>query len=178
MQDEILDIVNEHDQVIGTVNRADAASDKVYLRIVLAFLIDQYGRIGLLKRTAHKILDPLAWALVGGCVASGENYDTAIVREVAEEVNLHPADYRISLLGYYPPHQGWLNRHGVGYYKKVYLLELKQNEIVYNPDDFCEIAWKTHNEFIADQNNMHFAKGVIWLLQQLPTDYKNNYFSE
>lgn len=166
MQDEILDIVDAHDHVIGTVYRTDPASDTSYIRIVLAFLVDQEGNIGLLKRTAHKALDPLAWALVGGCVQSGEDYDTAIVRETAEEVNLNPDDYQISLLGYYPPHVGWVNAQGRGYYKKIYQIKVNNTDIKYNPDDFCQIAWKTPAEFIAMQHDEQFARGVIWLLEQ------------
>lgn len=168
MQDEILDIVDLHDQVIGTISRSDPASQHaVYLRIVLAFLVDEKGRIGLLKRTAHKTIDPLAWALVGGCVQSGEDYDSAIMREVAEEVNLHPADYQINETGYYPPHIGWVNDQGIGYYKKIYLIRVKNTDIAYNPDDFCEISWKMADEFLANQNAQRFAKGVIWLLEAL-----------
>lgn len=168
MQDEILDIVNEHDQVIGTINRADPASYQVgNLRIVLAFLVDPEGKIGLLKRTAHKTTDPLSWALVGGCVQSGEDYDAAILREVAEEVNLSPNDYQIRLTGYYPPSIGWVNENGIGYYKKIYQIEVKNNDVRYNPDDFCEIVWKAPYEFLAAQQDMKFAKGVVWLLEQL-----------
>lgn len=167
MQDEILDIVNEHDHVIGAIPRSDAASDTIYIRIVLAFLVDQDGRIGLLRRTAHKTTDPLAWALVGGCVSSGEDYDTAIIRETAEEINLNPDDYQISLLGYYPPHLGWVNEYGVGFYKKVYQIRVKSSEILYNPDDFCQIVWKTPREFIAGRESEQYAKGVIWLIEQL-----------
>lgn len=164
--DEILDIVDAYDQVIGTVKRSDVASEAVYIRIVLAFLMNQERQIGLLKRTAHKATDPLAWALVGGCVQSGEDYDSAIVREIAEEVNLHPADYQISLLGYYPPQIGWVNDQGIGYYKKIYQIEVKNPHLVYNPDDFCAISWKSPAEFIAAQQSMRFANGVIWLLEQ------------
>lgn len=167
IHDEILDIVNEFDHVIGTVNRADVASDTAYIRIVLAFLVNQDGKIGLLKRTAHKATDPLAWALVGGCVQSGEDYDTAIVRETAEEVNLNPTDYQISLWGYYPPQVGWVNEHGTGYYKKIYQIRVNNPEIAFNSDDFCDISWKSPAQFIENQHTMHFAKGVVWLLEQL-----------
>ena len=122
--------------------------------------------MGLLRRTAHKSIDPLAWALVGGCVQSGENYDVAIARETAEEVNLNPAVYQISLLGYYPPHLGWVNEYGSGYYKKVYQIQVNTRNIAYNPDDFCDISWKIPAEFIANQDNERFAKGVVWLLEQ------------
>lgn len=166
MQDEILDIVNEHDHVIGAIPRSDAASDTIYIRIVLAFLVDQDGRIGLLRRTAHKTTDPLAWALVGGCVSSGEDYDTAIVREIAEEVNLYPTDYQISLLGYYTPQIGWAGLNGLGLYKKIYQVKVNSTDIAYNTDDFCGIWWQTPNQFIENQKGERFAKGVIWLLEQ------------
>ncbi|CAN5177765.1 hypothetical protein BH09DEP1_BH09DEP1_4880 [soil metagenome] len=167
MQDEILDIVDQYDQVIGTVLRDSAASDTCgNIRIVLAFLVDQNGRIGLLKRTANKDTDPLSWALVGGCVSSGEDYDTAIAREVAEEVNLNPSDYQISLLGYYPPQMGWTGRQGLGFYKKIYQIKVNTTNIAYNPDDFCQIMWASPAEFIKMQETLQFAKGTIWLIGQ------------
>lgn len=167
VQDEILDIVDQYDRVVGTIRRNDqAVNASGNIRIVLAFLVDQDGRIGLLKRTANKDIDPLAWALVGGCVTSGEDYDTAIAREVAEEVNLNPSDYQISLLGYYPPHVGWMGKKGLGFYKKIYQIKVNTAEIDYNPHDFCQIMWETPREFIKKQHNMRFAKGVIWLLEK------------
>jgi 8-oxo-dGTP pyrophosphatase MutT (NUDIX family) len=172
MQEEILDIVNEHDQVIGTIKRANAVGNaQVNIRIVLAFLVDQDGRIGLLKRTAHKTPDPLAWALVGGCVSSGEDYDAAIVREIAEEVNLYPADYQISLFGYYSPQMGWAGLNGLGLYKKIYQVKVNRMDIVYNTDDFCQIWWQTAIHFVESENTERFAQGVIWLLKQ-------SYFTE
>lgn len=167
MQDEILDIVDQYDRVVGTIRRNDPAVDASgNIRIVLAFLVDQDGRIGLLKRTANKDIDPLAWALVGGCVTSGEDYDTAIAREVVEEVNLNPSDYQISLLSYYPPHVGWTGKKGLGFYKKIYQIKVNTTEIDYNPNDFCQIMWASPAEFTSRQETQQFAKGVIWLLEQ------------
>lgn len=167
MIDEILDIVDQNDQVVGTILRKDPAIDTSgNIRIVLAFLMDQNGRIGLLKRTAHKDTDPLAWALVGGCVSSGEDYDTAIAREVAEEVNLDPSEYQINLLGYYPPQMGWTGKKGLGFYKKIYQLKVNTTDISFNTDDFCQIMWASPTEFIKMQEALQFAKGTIWLLEQ------------
>jgi 8-oxo-dGTP diphosphatase len=49
---------------------------------------DPDGRLLLLKRTEHTVVDPGRWDLPGGKLDPGELFDDAFVREVREETGL------------------------------------------------------------------------------------------
>ena len=168
MQDELLDVVNEHDQVIGVINRAETKFMSTrYTRIVLAFVLNKDGKLGLFRRTPHKAVSPLHLALVGGCVQSGEDYDLAIKREIAEEININVDDHGFSLLGYHNPHEGWVNDFGIGYYKKIYQVTLNGSDNVpFNPEDFCELMWLSPQEILQRASSDKLAHGLEWMVRK------------
>lgn len=61
------------------------------LLAVCAALVRE-GKLLLGKRSAHKSLDPLKWALFGGHVQRAESHDDAIRRELREELGIHACD--------------------------------------------------------------------------------------
>ena len=90
---EWLDVVNEHDEVVGTVTREDAYARSLTVRVVNAFLINQSGQLWIPRRTAHKRLFPDCLDMsVGGHVEHGETYEQAFRRETQEELNLNVDD--------------------------------------------------------------------------------------
>ncbi len=66
MYDELVDIVNEHDQVIGVINRSEILEKHIYTRIVLAFIVNHEGKHAILRRTADKYYSPLHLCTGGG----------------------------------------------------------------------------------------------------------------
>ena len=77
--DELIDIVNENDNVIGVINRLEFIEKKLkYSRVVLAFIINNENKLAILRRTADKSYSPLHLAIVGGGVQAGETYEQAI----------------------------------------------------------------------------------------------------
>lgn len=142
-EDELVDIVDEHDRVLHTAWRSEASLRNLqYRRIVLAFILNKHGKIAILRRTADKDIAPSALALVGGGVQSGEDYDQACKREVAEEVGIDIDQHSVRLLDYRRPHDD-----NMGYFKKIYEIKIMQETITYNPQDFCELYWMTAPEF-------------------------------
>lgn len=168
MQDELIDIVNEQDQVIGVIKRAEPEFMATrYTRIVLAFVVNKEGKLGMFRRTATKAVSPLHLALVGGCVQSGEDYETAAKREISEEINLNIDEHGFHLLGYHTPHEGWVNDKGIGYHKKIYQITLKTDDAInLNPDDFCELLWMTPQEIVQNAKSDKVAHGHEWLVKQ------------
>jgi 8-oxo-dGTP diphosphatase len=51
-------------------------------------LVDPRGRLLLQERDEHAPIDPERWGLVGGHVEHGEDVETAVHRELAEETGL------------------------------------------------------------------------------------------
>ena len=86
---EILDLVDENDQIIGTVNRTEANSDPNLIhREVAVLLFDEKMRLVIQKRSEYKTVNPGMWSLVAGHIpAGGDPHETAYT-ELAEELGL------------------------------------------------------------------------------------------
>lgn len=162
-QDEQLDIVNDYDQVIGVIDRAEFTTRKdLYSRAVLSFIINNEGKLAILRRTADKFYCPLHLAIVGGGVQATETYEQAIVREIAEEVGLSIAPERLVLKEYLAPKEGWDSQ----VFKKIYEVRIDQDAIDYNPQDFCELFWLTPQEIIQKSESDTLAYGLEWLIRR------------
>ncbi|MFI6550056.1 NUDIX hydrolase [Streptomyces prunicolor] len=87
--DEILDIVDEHDRVIGQSPRGEAYAQGLRHRAVFIQARDAHGRIFVHRRTPTKLVFPSLYDMfVGGVVAAGESYDEAALREAEEELGV------------------------------------------------------------------------------------------
>ena len=87
--DEILDVVDEHDQVLGQARRADVYAGKLLHRCVFVLVRNAAGEIFVHRRTDTKATYPGAYDMfVGGVVGAGEPYDGAALREAEEELGV------------------------------------------------------------------------------------------
>lgn len=159
--DEILDLVDKNDQVVGKLERT-----KVYsagynnFRVINAFLVNTKGQLWIPRRTANKRLFPLFLDVsVGGHVSSGETYDQAFEREMLEEINLNLKDVRYENLGKLTPHE-----NDVSAFMHVYKF-FYNNVPQYNKNDFLEYYWFYPEELlkILDKKEDK-AKGDVPLL--------------
>jgi 8-oxo-dGTP pyrophosphatase MutT (NUDIX family) len=87
--DEILDVVDEHDRVIGQSPRGEVYAEGLRHRCVFIQARDADGRIFVHRRTPGKLVFPsLHDMFVGGVVGAGEGYDDAALREAEEELGV------------------------------------------------------------------------------------------
>ncbi|MFD9766378.1 NUDIX hydrolase [[Kitasatospora] papulosa] len=87
--DEILDIVDEHDEVVGQAPRGEATARGLRHRAVFIEARDAAGRLFVHRRTATKLVFPSHYDMfVGGVVGAGESYDEAALREAEEELGV------------------------------------------------------------------------------------------
>ncbi|MEU7379339.1 MULTISPECIES: NUDIX domain-containing protein [unclassified Streptomyces] len=87
--DEILDIVDEHDRVVGQSPRGRAYAEGLRHRCVFVQARDAEGRLFVHRRTSTKLVFPsLHDMFVGGVVGAGEAYDDAALREAEEELGV------------------------------------------------------------------------------------------
>lgn len=135
--DEVLDVVDDDDRVIGQLPRREIYHRKTpNFRVVNAFIRDAHERLWIPRRNAQKQLFPLHLDVsVGGHVQAGESYDQALIREAREEMylELHPNDYH--RVHYLTPHQ-----HGVSAFMWVYDIPLEHTPH-FNPRDFVSAEW-------------------------------------
>lgn len=150
-EDEWLDIVDGSDAVVGTILRSQSKTIQAYYRCVLAFIVDQHGRLCFLRRSPTKSY-PRAWAVVGGCVQSGESYDAAFAREVLEEANIDVAQQQVRHLGVVTPHE-----FASTYFKSVYEIRVNSEHIAYAPDVFCEYQWLYPHQVSAETMDLYMT---------------------
>ncbi|MCX4879697.1 NUDIX hydrolase [Streptomyces sp. NBC_00847] len=87
--DEILDIVDENDRVIGRSPRGEAYAEGLRHRCVFIQARDAQGRLFVHRRTPTKLVFPALYDMfVGGVVGAGESYDDAALREAEEELGV------------------------------------------------------------------------------------------
>src|SRR5262245_62127339 len=89
MTEEIFDVVNERDEVVGRQTRREVHRLGLMHRAVHVLVFNSQGEVFLQKRSMKKDRQPGLWdSSASGHVDSGEDYDTTAVREVWEEIGL------------------------------------------------------------------------------------------
>ena len=89
MSEEIFDIVNERDEVIGQMPRPQVHRQGRRHRAIHVLVFNARGEIFLQKRSMTKDTFPGAWdSSASGHVDCGEDYDACAVRELREELGL------------------------------------------------------------------------------------------
>jgi isopentenyldiphosphate isomerase len=89
MPEEIFDVVNERDEVIGRETRSQVHRLGLIHRAVHLLVFNSRGQLFLQKRSMHKDRQPGLWdSSASGHLDSGENYDDCVVREAREEIGL------------------------------------------------------------------------------------------
>jgi isopentenyldiphosphate isomerase len=89
MPEEIFDVVNERDEVIGRKPRSEVHRLGLLHRAVHVLVSNARGETFLQKRSRTKDREPGKWdSSSSGHVESGEDYDACAVRELREEIGL------------------------------------------------------------------------------------------
>jgi isopentenyldiphosphate isomerase len=89
MSDEIFDVVNERDEVVGRRPRSEVHELGLMHRAVHVLVFNARGQVFLQKRSLTKDRQPGLWDSSGsGHLAAGEDYDRCAVRELREEIGL------------------------------------------------------------------------------------------
>lgn len=92
MANDIFDIVNERDEVIGRAPRSEVHARGWRHRAVHVLVFNARGELFLQKRSKTKDREPGRWgASASGHVDSGEEYDVTGIRELEEELGWQPA---------------------------------------------------------------------------------------
>ncbi|MFF0746299.1 NUDIX hydrolase [Streptomyces sp. NPDC004111] len=97
--DEILDVVDENDVVVGQAPRAEVYARGLRHRCTFVRVRDAGGRTFVHRRTATKLVFPSLYDMfVGGVVGAGESYDDAALREAEEELGVSGLPRPVPLL--------------------------------------------------------------------------------
>lgn len=92
MAEEIFDVVNEHDEVVGRERRSEVHRRGLMHRAVHVLVFNSRGEVFLQKRSMTKDRQPGLWdSSASGHVDCGEDYDACALRELREEIGLNLA---------------------------------------------------------------------------------------
>lgn len=108
--DEIFDIVDADDRVIGQATRRDVHAQRLWHRATHVLMHNTAGKVFLQKRSMLKDSSPGRWdSSCSGHLDSGEDYAAAAVRELVEEIGIVTTTDRLVLrLRLRPqPDTGW-----------------------------------------------------------------------
>lgn len=138
--DELFDLVNDDDKVIGQALRSACHGDPGLIhRAVHVLVFNSSGALLLQKRAPGKYIQPGKWdTSVGGHLALGESYLAAAYREMAEELGLTglPLTYL-----YRSVIRNQIESENVQTY-----LAITDNEIVYEHREISEVRFWTHDQ--------------------------------
>ena len=89
MSEEIFEVVNERDEVIGRAPRSEVHRRKLNHRAVHVLVFNSRGQLFLQKRSMKKDCFPGTWdSSASGHLDGGESYDACAVRELREELGV------------------------------------------------------------------------------------------
>lgn len=153
--DELLDLVDSRDRVIGTIlrSRKHDLEPQQFLRAAELFIQNRHGQLWVPRRQKHKTIAPGGLDFsASGHVAAGESYLKALEREVKEELNLEINHEQLKLIHKFPPTGAERL-----FFRSVYLYTTDETPS-YNPQDFSSYEWLRPEELLKLLRNGEPAK--------------------
>lgn len=148
--EELVDVVDEADVVVGRTTRADMRARNLLHRSVSILCKDSRGRIYVHRRTLTKDLFPGLYDMfVGGTVSAGERYEASAARELAEELGIvGPKPVRL----FHHRYEGAATRAHIEVYEVVW-----DGPIVHQASEVSWGAYRTLEELVANPDGFSFV---------------------
>ena len=135
---EMIDIYDENKEKTGEIiSRGKGLKKGQYMLYVLALLEDEYGKLLATKRSNDKKWGAGAWEIPGGSAKAGEDSQTAVLREVAEETGLEIDKKKGKLICSYRNED---TESGDNYFVDIYHFKgcFDKSRIKVNPDEVTD----------------------------------------
>jgi isopentenyl-diphosphate delta-isomerase len=159
--DELFDVVDLDDQVIGQAPRREVHARNLVHRAVHVMVHDSDGRLFLQRRSLIKDTFPGCWdSSCSGHVDAGENYAVAARRELSEELGIHQPGLPLRPLLKLSacPQTGYE-------FIQIYLLGPFIGTFELHPEEISEGRWVLPGELSAlIDENPHQIAGALRLL--------------
>jgi len=163
MTDEVLDIVDDNDNVIGSLPRTEVYEKGMNnFRVINCFIKNSRGELWIPRRVATKKMFPLCLDVsCGGHVSSGETYEEAFAKEMREELDVDIQITPWREIGSFNP-----SKNKISAFMKVY--EIEQDTVPdFNPEDFFEYFWLTPQALLEKLDNGDVSKSDLAKLVKL-----------
>jgi isopentenyl-diphosphate delta-isomerase type 1 len=145
MGDELFDVVDEADRVIGRAPRHEVHARKLNHRATHILVHDGAGRVFLQRRSLTKDTFPGCWdSSCSGHVDAGEDYETAARRELGEELGWHDTSMPLR------PLLKLTTSPTTGYeFIQIYALGPVAGSFTLHPEEIIDGLWLEPAEIIA-----------------------------
>ncbi|MEI7652276.1 MAG: NUDIX domain-containing protein [Verrucomicrobiota bacterium] len=161
--DEVFDVVDSQDQVIGSAYRRDIHRQRLLHRAVHIFWLRADGQLCLQRRSFAKDNCPgLLSSSCAGHVDTGEDYLTAAIRELREELGAHSKPGGLQEIDYAPQHAELGHE-----FVRSYLLR-GDYSVALAHDEVDSLLWRTPAEVLdwSERSPAIFAMPLIHLLRR------------
>ena len=159
MSEEIFDVVDEEDRVIGRAARSDVHARGLLHRAVNIFVFDDEGRLLLQLRSPAKDEFPSRYtSSASGHLAAGEDYDTAAARELEEELGLSTP---LTYVGKLPASPQTANEHSALYTTHA------AGDLQHDPEEITRVEFLEPAQIarMIEQTPERFAPPFVALFQ-------------
>lgn len=166
--EEWFDVVNERDEPVSRALRREVHARNLLHRAVHVLVFDEHGRVFLQKRSMQKDTSPGLWdSSCSGHLDAGEDYDTAAMRELGEELGLVVKEppqrwFRLTACAETGWEFCWIYRHHSGGPFVLHPEEIEGGEwlspeevttrVAARPEDYCSafrLLWRQAVEKLA-----------------------------
>lgn len=155
--EELLDLVDENDDVVGKTTKSEAHAKGLIHRIAVVYVFDNDGKLLVQLRKKDGKLDHSA----AGHLKAGEDYLTGAIRELREELGIKRTDFE---------HLGNMlsdecvdpdGPNKVIHHFSLFETDLGRDTIVPSPEEVAEMTPMTLEEIAEDmrKNPDRFATG-------------------
>lgn len=145
MNDELFDVVDASDRVIGQAPRREVHARGLHHRATHILVHDAQGRVFLQRRSLAKDMFPGRWdSSCSGHVDAGEDYATAARRELGEELGWH--DTSLPLRPLVKLSTSPITGHE---FIQVYVLGPVAGPFTLHPEEIIDGRWLAPDEIIA-----------------------------
>ncbi|MBC8494891.1 NUDIX domain-containing protein [archaeon] len=146
----LVDVVDQNDKVLKTIDRGSATNSDI-LRVTGIFIENDKNEILLQLRSEKSFRYPLFWDCSGGGhVDTGENYDTCANRELFEETKIKS---KLEFLGKHYIELDDGRKHFIAFFKGQY-----NGEINIDPNEVAKVKFFSKEEImkiIDKDENIH-----------------------
>lgn len=168
MNEEMFDVVDEHDQVLYQQPRSEVHRLKQLHRAVHILLFRSDGQMLIHKRSPDKEEFPSVWtSSASGHVSAGENYEATAPRELFEELGIRSALIPLHKFDACPETS----------FEFTVLFQASSDEaIVFDQSEITEVRWLNVQEIVAwrSQRPEDFSPAFCllfdWYCQQLSAE--------
>lgn len=150
---EMLDVFDEFNNSLNySKSRDEVHQEKLWHRHVSAWIMNYNGEVLLQKRSAIKKKNPNLWSKTGGHVDAGEDVDSAIKREVFEEIGLKIDNYEF--INLFKNDKEKEKYYAYGY---IVFTNLKEDEFILQKEEVDSVKYYTIEEMIKNKNNPEYT---------------------